>query len=86
MLKMFKIKPAERLVAVAAFVSTVVISYFLQIVSAEVAAYIGLSALMAQVAVTVGILVLLMACYFLSTWLLFRKAIGTAPDRGTLPT
>lgn len=73
-------------VAVAAFVSTVVISYFLQIVSAEVAAYIGLSALMAQVAVTVGILVLLMACYFLSTWLLFRKAIGTAPDRGTLPT
>lgn len=73
-------------VAVAAFVSTVVISYFLQIVSAEVAAYIGLSALMAQVAVTVGILVLLMACYFLSTWLLFRKAIGTAPDGGTLPT
>lgn len=73
-------------VAVAAFVSTVVISYFLQIVSAEVAAYIGLSALMAQVTVTVGILVLLMACYFLSTWLLFRKAIGTAPDRGTLPT
>ena len=73
-------------VAVAAFVSTVVISYFLQIVSAEVAAYIGLSALMAQVAVTVGILVLLMACYFLSTWLLFRKAIGTAPHRGTLPT
>ena len=73
-------------VAVAAFVSTVVISYFLQIVSAEVATYIGLSALMAQVTVTVGILVLLMACYFLSTWLLFRKAIGTAPDRGALPT
>ena len=73
-------------VAVAAFVSTVVISYFLQIVSAEVATYIGLSALMAQVTVTVGILVLLMACYFLSTWILFRKAIGTAPDRGALPT
>ena len=73
-------------VAVAAFVSTVVISYFLQIVSAEVATYIGLSALMAQVTVTVGILVLLMACYFLSTWLLFRKAIGTAPAWGALPT
>ena len=68
-------------VAVAVLVSTVVISYFLQTVSAEIAAYIGLGALMAQIAVTTGILVLLLICYFLSTWLLFRKAVGTVPAK-----
>ena len=73
-------------VAVAAFVSTVVIAYFLQTVSAEIAAYIGFGTLMAQIAVTTGILVLLLICYFLSTWLLFKKAIGTTPDRRGFPT
>lgn len=71
-------------VAVAVLVSTVVISFFLQTVSAEIAAYIGLGALMAQIAVTAGILVLLLICYFLSTWLLFRKAVGTMPAGGNL--
>ena len=60
------------------------LSYFLQTVSAEIAAYIGLGALMAQIAVTAGILVLLLICYFLSTWLLFRKAVGTVPAGGNL--
>lgn len=64
-------------VAVAVLVSTVVISYFLQTVSAEIAAYIGFGALMTQIAVTAGILVLLLICYFLSTWLLFRRSIET---------
>ena len=31
-------------------------------------------------------LVLLLICYFLSTWLLFKKAIGTTPDRRGFPT
>ena len=30
-------------------------------------------------------LVLLLICYFLSTWLLFKKAIGTASDGRVLP-
>ena len=72
-------------IAVAILVSMVVIVYFLQTVSAEIAAYIGFSALMAQIAVTTGILVLLLICYFLSTWLLFKKAIGTAPGGRALP-
>ena len=72
-------------IAVAILVSMVVIVYFLQTVSAEIAAYIGFSALMAQIAVTTGILVLLLICYFLSTWLLFKKAIGTASDGRVLP-
>ena len=62
------------------------IAYFLQTVSAEIAAYIGFGTLMAQIAVTTGILVLLLICYFLSTWLLFKKAIGTTPDRRGFPT
>lgn len=68
-------------IAVAILVSMVVIVYFLQTVSAEITAYIGFGTLMAQIAVTTGILVLLLICYFLSTWLLFKKAIGTAPGR-----
>ena len=72
-------------VAVAILVCMVVIAYFLQTVSAEIAAYIGLRTLMAQIAVTAGILILLLICYFLSTWLLFKKAIGTAPDGRALP-
>ena len=32
-----------------------------------------------------AILVLLLICYFLSTWLLFKKAIGTAPGGRALP-
>ena len=70
---------------VAILVSMVVIVYFLQTVSAEITAYIGFGTLMAQIAVTTGILVLLLICYFLSTWLLFKKAIGTAPDGRALP-
>ena len=72
-------------IAVAILVSMVVIVYFLQTVSAEIAAYIGFGTLMAQIAVTAGILILLLICYFLSTWLLFKKAIGTAPDGRVLP-
>ena len=72
-------------IAVAILVSMVVIVYFLQTVSAEITAYIGFGTLMAQIAVTTGILVLLLICYFLSTWLLFKKAIGTAPDGRVLP-
>ena len=72
-------------IAVAILVSMVVIAYFLQTVSAEIAAYIGFGTLMAQIAVTAGILILLLICYFLSTWLLFKKAIGTAPDGRALP-
>ena len=73
-------------VAVAVLVSAVVVVYFMQTVSAEISAYIGYGTLMAQIGVTVGILVILLICYFLSTWLLFRRAIGSSPDRIAVPT
>lgn len=62
-------------VGLAVLVSAVVVVYFMQAVSTEISAYIGFGALAAQIAATVGILVLLFVCYFISTWLLFRRAI-----------
>ena len=73
-------------VAVAVLVSAVVVVYFMQTVSAEISAYIGYGTLMAQIGVTVGILVILLICYFLSTWMLFRRAIWSSPDRIAVPT
>ena len=62
-------------VGLAVLVSAAVITYFMQAVSNEISAYIGFGALAAQIAATVGILALLFVCYFISTWLLFRRAI-----------
>lgn len=62
-------------VTIAALVSTIVIAYFFEAISAQIFAYVGIGALMAQVGVTVCILVLLLICYFISTWILFQKAI-----------
>lgn len=62
-------------ILVAIIVSIVVIAYFIQTVSAEISAYIGFGALMLQMGMTVGILVLLLICYFISTWILFKRSI-----------
>ena len=59
-------------IIVAIMVSAVVICYFIQTISAEISAYIGLTALMVQIGATVGILVILLLCYFISTWVIFR--------------
>lgn len=62
-------------IIVAITVSTVVIAYFIQTISAEISAYIGFGTLMLQIGMTVGILVLLLICYFISTWILFKRSI-----------
>lgn len=62
-------------ILVSAMVSTIVIAYFIQTVSAEISAYIGFGTLMLQIGITTGILVLLLICYFISTWILFRRSI-----------
>ena len=62
-------------IVVAIIVSTMVIIYFIQTISAEISAYIGFGALMTQIGMTVSILALLLICYFISTWLLFKKSI-----------
>ncbi|WP_283683534.1 ABC transporter permease [Parablautia sp. Marseille-Q6255] len=71
--------------ASAIVVAIIVISYFLQSASAEISAYIGYGALVRQIGIIIGILALLLCCYFLSTWLLFQRSIGTDkgyPDHG----
>ena len=60
---------------VAVIVAAVVIAYFIQTVSSEISAYIGFGALMLQMGMIAGILVLLLICYFLSTWILFKRSI-----------
>ncbi len=62
-------------VVVAVVVAAVVIAYFIQTISAEVSAYIGFGSLLSRMGTTVGILLLLLICYFLSTWVLFKRSV-----------
>ena len=64
-------------IVVAIGVSTVVIVYFLQTISAEISAYIGIDTLLLQIGTTVSILLILLVGYFVSTWILFRRSIET---------
>ena len=63
-------------ITAAIVVAIIVIGYFLQSVSAEISAYIGCGALMVQVGIIIGILFLLLICYFISTWILFKRSIS----------
>ena len=54
-----------------------VIVYFLQTISAEISAYIGIDTLLLQIGTTVSILLILLVGYFVSTWILFRRSIET---------
>ena len=63
-------------VVVSIIVSAIVAVYFLQSVSVEISAYIGIGALITQLSITIFILILLLVCYFLSTWILFRRSIA----------
>ena len=63
-------------ITIAAFVSIIVAAYFFNTISAQISAYIGLGVLLTQVGAVVCILVLLLICYFVSTWILFQKAVA----------
>ncbi len=60
---------------VAVVVAAVIITYFIQAISAEVSAYIGLNTLLLQIGATVSILAILLICYFMSTWILFKSSV-----------
>ena len=64
-------------IIVAIMVAAVVIGYFIQTISAEVSAYIGFTTLMLQIGVTVGILAILLLCYFISTWVIFKRSVNS---------
>lgn len=69
-------------ITVAVLVAIVIVAYFIQSVSAEITAYIGFGTLLAQILMTGGILALLLVCYFISTWVLFKHSIGPAGISG----
>ena len=62
-------------VIVAVMVATIITAYFILTISAEISAYIGLSTLMLQIGATISILAILLVCYFISTWILFKSSI-----------
>ena len=62
-------------VIVAILVAGVIVAYFIESVSAQISAYIGFGTLMMQILMTGGILVLLLICYFVSTWILFKGSV-----------
>lgn len=60
-------------VLTALLVAGALVIYLFHMISAEIAAYIGFGQLLAQVGMTAGILAFLLLCYFVSTWVLFRR-------------
>lgn len=62
-------------VIVAIAIAFVAAGYFIQTISAEISVYIGFDTLMIQIGATVGILMILLFCYFLSTWIIFRNSV-----------
>lgn len=62
-------------VCTAVFVSIAFLAYFIQSISAEISAYIGYEILLKQIFTTGGILLLLLICYFISTWILFSRSV-----------
>ena len=62
-------------VLVAAIAVCVVLVYFFATISAQVNAYIGVAALAVQVAAVLAILGILAGCYFVATWVLFKRSV-----------
>lgn len=63
-------------IIVAIMVSTAIVIYFIQSISAEISAYISFNSLIQQIGITIGILLSLLICYFVSTWILFKRSIS----------
>lgn len=63
-------------VTLAILICIVTTASFLQTIAAEITAYIGMQALLEQLGTTISILLMLLVCYFVSTWILFRHSIS----------
>lgn len=62
-------------VGAAALAGGAVVGCFVLVVQAEIGAYIGFGVLAVQLGITAAVLTLLLGCYFVSTWAMFRRAI-----------
>lgn len=63
-------------VGLAILMSAVVLGYVIKMLSVEVGTYIGYTVLWTQIGAVIGILGILVLCYFISTWIMFRKSIA----------
>ena len=63
-------------IIVAILVSAIIAFCFLKAINAQITAYIGWNTLALQIGMIVGILLLLLACYFISTWIMFLRSIA----------
>ena len=63
-------------VGLAILLSTLILGYIIQMVSVEISAYIGYAVLWTQIGAVMGVIGTLLLCYFISTWIMFRKSIA----------
>lgn len=61
-------------VLLAVFMATIFVTYFFHMISVQITAYIGAGVLFSQIVVITIILLLLLLCYFIVTWILFKRA------------
>lgn len=59
----------------AIIISVIIVTYFLQMISVQIAAYVGFGELLLQILAILCILLGLFICYFISTWTMFRRSI-----------
>lgn len=62
-------------VVTAVLISVIIVVYFFEMISAQISAYVGWETLLVQVGIMAGILGILLGCYFVSTWMMFRKSV-----------
>ena len=62
-------------IIVALVLSIIIVTAFIKSVSSEITAYIGFNVLFQQLGFTILVLIILLTCYFISTWILFNRNI-----------
>lgn len=60
-------------IVLAGITAAVLTSYFISSYQSELSAYIGMSNLMINIAMVATIIIILLVCYFVSTWVLFKR-------------
>lgn len=64
-------------VILAALLSGILIAYFFKVISVQISAYIGTGILLGQLGIIVSMLIVLLFCYSISTWILFKHSINS---------
>ena len=61
-------------VLLAIIIASIVIIYFLQMISIQIKAYIGIASLLEQILIIISILFTLLICYLITTWTMFKRS------------